>query len=79
MTDKTQAADCDFLGPVLGEERLIGGVLLAGQAEANALTRLRRETGRLGGDTVVVATSDTGISGSQVLGEAYRCAAGGAG
>lgn len=79
VSDRALLSGCEFLGPVLGEERLIGGVLLGGQAEANARARLRREAVRLGGNAVVIADTDTGVAGSQVLGEAYRCADGSAG
>lgn len=76
MTDRASLSHCELLGPVFGEERLIGGVLLGRQAEANALARLQRETAQLGGNTVFFASAGTGIAGSQVLGEAYRCADG---
>lgn len=78
VRDRELVAGCKFLGPVLGEERFIGGLLLSGQAETNARARLQRETVQLGGDTVVVATSDAGMGGAQVLGEAYRCGDGNA-
>lgn len=74
VTDRALVADCTYLGPVYGEERSMGGLLLGGAAESNALARLKQEAAQLGGNTVALASKNTGFDGSQTLGEAFQCA-----
>ena len=65
--------DCKFLGQVEGDDHWNGGSLGQGIAENNATVYMRNQANALGADTVLMVRSSTNTSGSNQLGEAYRC------
>ena len=64
---------CTFLGAVKGADHMNGGIVGQGAAEENANRRLRNAAALMGADTVLLVTATTGMGGSTVRGEAYRC------
>jgi hypothetical protein len=64
---------CTFLGAVKGADHMNGGIAGQGAAEENANRRLRNAAASMGADTVLIVTATTGMGGSTVRGEGYRC------
>ena len=65
---------CTSLGEIAADDKMNGGMIGQMAAEENANRRLRNDAAKLGANTVLLASSTTGMSGSRVRGEAYRCA-----
>ena len=66
---------CKYIGRVEGNDHLNGGSMGQGAAEKNATIRLQNSAAEMGANTVFLARSSTGFSGSNQLGEAYSCSA----
>lgn len=67
--------DCKFVGQVSGSDHMWGGTAAQGIAEQNATAELQNKAADMGANTVFLARSSTGFSGSSQLGEAYVCPA----
>ena len=66
--------NCKLIGAVKGEDHLYGGIYGQASAEVNATRRLQNTAASMGADTVLLSTSDTGMMGSSMSGQAYLCA-----
>lgn len=64
---------CTLLGPIDASDRINGGIAGQMAAEENAQRRLRNKAAEMGANTVLLATSTTGMSGSRARGDAYAC------
>jgi len=64
---------CQFIGEVLGRDRMNGGMMGQSAAEENANRRVRNRAAEMGANVVLLVTDTTGFSGSVKRGEAYKC------
>lgn len=75
ITEKPDVVkNCKLIGPVKGEDHMLGGIFLQATAEVNATRRLANVAASMGADTVLITTPDTGMMGSSMSGQAYSCA-----
>jgi uncharacterized protein YbjQ (UPF0145 family) len=74
-TNPEAVRGCELVGDIDASDRMQGGMMGQMAAEENANRRLRNKAVEMGANVVLVGQSTTGMSGSRVRGEAYRCAA----
>jgi hypothetical protein len=66
-------AGCQFIKSVRGDQNMMGGYMLQGAAYHDAMNQLKRRTVEAGGNRVYMVNSNTGMAGSNVIGDAYKC------
>lgn len=64
---------CHFLGEVKGSDHVNGGVMGQGAAENNSRNEIRNNAASLGANVVHLNSSNVGMGGASIHGEAYRC------
>lgn len=64
---------CEFVGEVVGKDRMWGGTGGQGVAQDNAEIRVKNQAAEMGANVVFLNTATTNTSGSRQRGEAYRC------
>jgi hypothetical protein len=73
VSDAQAVTGCTYVAEVEGGDSMNGGLLGQGAAEENAYRRLKNAAAKAGANTVLLATSRTGTSGSKYRGAAYTC------
>ncbi|MBX3537340.1 MAG: DUF4156 domain-containing protein [Chelatococcus sp.] len=65
---------CTFLEQFRGSQNAIGGVLLSGAAQDDAMQRLRNRAAEIGGTDVLTSGPASGFMGTaSATGDIYRC------
>ena len=72
-TNQDAVKGCTLIGNVESSDKMNGGMVGQMAAEENANRRLKNDAAKMGANVVLFTNSTTGMSGSRVRGEAYRC------
>lgn len=64
---------CKYLTSVRGNQNLYGGILLSGAAHQDALAQMMNKTAAAGGNRLYYVSGNTGLGGSNLVGDAYKC------
>jgi hypothetical protein len=75
VTQRDQVDGCKRLGKVTGSSAL-GGFFAQNLGKANAEKEMINKTERMGGNVILVHSSEGGFNGAKAVGDAYLCSAG---
>ena len=75
VTERDKVDGCKYLGKVTGSSSL-GGFAAQKWGQANAEKEMRKKTDRMGGNVILVHSSEGGFNGAKAVGDAYLCTAG---
>ena len=75
VTQRDQVDGCKYLGQVMGSSAL-GGFAAQKWGKANAEKEMINKTERMGGNVILVHSSEGGFNGAKAVGDAYLCSAG---
>ena len=75
VTERDKVDRCKNLGQVTGSSP-IGGFFAQKWGQANAEKEMRKKTDRMGGNVILVHSSEGGFNGAKAVGDAYLCTAG---
>lgn len=64
---------CQYLTSVRGDQNLYGGILLSGAAYNDAVQQMKNQAAAAGGNRLYAAGGNTGMGGSNLTGDVYRC------
>ena len=75
VMERDQVEGCKYLGQVTGSS-VLGGFAAQKAGKANAEKEMIKKTERMGGNVILVHSSEGGFNGAKAVGDAYLCRAG---
>jgi hypothetical protein len=75
VTERDKVDGCKYLGQVTGSSPL-GGFFAQKWGQANAEKEMRKKIDKMGGNVILVYSSEGGFNGAKAVGDAYLCTAG---